>query len=90
MANWLQKFQPPAKARNLPAQRPAGSLTPMTSRAPAPDSLPNASVIYGIAASTLFVLAIYFLVTGVWVKGLLILLPAACLLGFAVYFLKVK
>jgi hypothetical protein len=88
MANWLQKFQPPAETGNLPAQRPAGSLAQRNSRPP--DTLPSASIIYGIAASTLFVLAVYFLLIGATVKGLLILLPAACLLGFAVHFLKAK
>jgi hypothetical protein len=50
--------------------------------------LPNASLIYGVAASALFVVALYFMFTGLWFTGLLVLLPGLCFLGFALHFLK--
>ncbi len=94
MANWLQKIllpAPPApKNRNLPMNVPTGQL-PVMPRAAAPqDQLPIASVIYGMAASGLFVLALYFLLTGLWFTGLLVLLPAGCFLGFALFFIKAR
>ena len=92
MANWLQKFMgstaaadkkpnlPTVTKQSLPMMRP-GNVT-------RPDSLPPASIIYGIAAGALIAVAICFLLAGSWFKGLLVLLPAACFLGFSVYFLK--
>ncbi len=92
MANWLQKIMlpvPAAKSRNLPVKvKPGQLVTPMT--VVRPEKLPNASVIYGIAASILVVIALYFLFRGVWFTGFLVLLPAACFLGFALHFLKRK
>lgn len=54
------------------------------------EKLPPASVIYGMAASGLCVLALYFLFTGLWFTGALVLLPAGCFLGFALYFIKAR
>jgi hypothetical protein len=85
MSNWLQKIIPPTtQRRNLPSQmrRPPGGPTP-------PGGLPNASIIYGMAAAGLFVIAFYYLFFGnEWIKGLLVLLPAGCFLGFALHFVK--
>jgi hypothetical protein len=92
MANWLQKILPPApaaKSRNLPVKARSGQVMSSLPVAP-PDKLPNASVIYGVAASALLVIALYFLFKGVWFTGVLVLLPAACFLGFALQFLKTK
>jgi len=90
MANWLAKFlaPPPAKARgpNLPVKAPNRPLAPRPLQPAA--KMPNASVIYGIAASVLVVLAIYFFFSGLWFSGFLVLLPAACFLGFSLHFLK--
>lgn len=51
--------------------------------------LPNASIVYGIGASILFVLALGLLFSGVWLSFVLVLLPAACLLGFAIHYIRV-
>jgi hypothetical protein len=93
MANWLQKtsqtYLSKFKTINLPMVRP-----PQLPAAPGdygpqpPASVPPASFIYGIAASALCVMSLYFIFTGHWVTGLLVLLPAAALLGFALHFLK--
>ena len=61
-------------AFNLNARREAG--------------LPNASLIYGMGSAALLVLSVYFLFTGMWLRGILVMLPAACLLGFALHFLR--
>lgn len=50
--------------------------------------LPPATIVYGCASGVLFALALYFLVTGHWVNGLLTILPAACFLGYALLFMK--
>jgi hypothetical protein len=92
MANWLEKIIPPglqkSGGRNLTANMRQGPL-PAPFRGTGPGALPNASIIYGIAASALFVIGLYFLFfTHRWVTGLLIMLPAACFLGFALHFVK--
>lgn len=51
-------------------------------------AIPNASLIYGVASAALMAICLYFLFTGMWLTGLLLLLPAGCLLGFALHFLK--
>lgn len=93
MANWLQKtsqtYLAKLKAVHLPAVRPL--QLPAVSRGGAnrsSEQLPAASVIYGVAASALLVISLYFLFTGRWATGLLMLLPAAALLGFALHFLR--
>ena len=89
MANWLEKImssgmQKPG-GRNLPAQRRQGALS-TSSRGMVPNTLPNASIIYGVAASALFVIGLYFLLFGHrWIAGLLVMLPAGCFLGFALH-----
>jgi hypothetical protein len=50
--------------------------------------MPNASIVYGVAASVLCMIAIYFLFSRLWFTGLLVLLPAACFLGFSLYFMR--
>jgi hypothetical protein len=89
MMNWLQKFLQPASQpgnkTTVPARR---APSPLTQTARAPEKLPSASVIYGIAAGALFAIAICFLVAGAWFTGLLVLLPAVCFLGFSLHFLK--
>jgi hypothetical protein len=93
MANWLQKFMPPAatgeRIRNALVPVKSGQLV-KPGMAAAPENLPNASVIYGVAASVLIVVAVYFLFTGLWFTAFLVLLPAACFLGFALHFLGSK
>jgi protein-S-isoprenylcysteine O-methyltransferase Ste14 len=83
MANWLQKIlTPPAvlpKGGNLPAQR---------NGAPPPQALPNATVIYGIGASLLFVAAFFLLLAGRWFPALAVFALGCCLTGFALHLLK--
>jgi hypothetical protein len=83
MANWLEKILPPpqSKGRNLAVQSRPGS-------APSSGQMPNASIIYGIAASVLFIVAIYFLFSRMWFTGLLVCLPASCFLGFCLHFMR--
>jgi hypothetical protein len=95
MAKWLQVlgFSAPVVTKpdaRLPVKTASTALPPMLPSAVAANGLPAPSVIYGIAASILFVIAIYFLFTGLWFTGFLTLLPAACFLGFALHFLKLQ
>jgi hypothetical protein len=90
MANWLQKLGTQnlagGKKANLPAQLQQGQLVqPPRFQA---SGLPNASIIYGVAAAALFGIALCFLLSGGWFTGLLVVLPAACFLGFSLHFLK--
>ncbi|MDP9127426.1 MAG: hypothetical protein M3N08_04090 [Pseudomonadota bacterium] len=53
-----------------------------------PATLPNASIIYGVAAGALFVMAIYLALSGSLFTGALVCLPAAAMTGFALHFMK--
>ncbi len=75
---------------NVPVPQQGKQVTVAQAAAVTPATLPSASVIYGVAASGLFVIALYFLLTGRWFTGALVLLPASCFLGFALHFLKVR
>jgi hypothetical protein len=93
MANWLEKVKtslvaaPPSA--NLPAARKRGEVgMPLGQQPLRPRKLPNASLIYGVASSVLFVVSFCFLLQGLWGTGLVVLLPALVLLGYALYFLK--
>lgn len=50
--------------------------------------LPPATIVYGTAAGAFVTFALFLLLSGHWVEGLLTLLPAGCFVGFAVHFLK--
>ncbi len=86
MANWLEKIVPrtPAnRGRTLPAPLGQGA-----SSGSSHGKLPNASVVYGVAASVLIVVALVFLMRGHWFTALIIMLPAVGFLGFALHFIK--
>jgi hypothetical protein len=96
MANWLEKILPPAGvAKDGQGAGPLAKRNPqrqVTSPNPVPivasGQLPNAALIYGIAAAALFAVALYFLFTGRWLTALLVSLPAGCFLGYALHFIK--
>ena len=91
MANWLDRVLPPAAKgkTNLPAlNNLARQIMPAAPAGGGSGKLPNASLVYGIAAGGLLAVGLYFLFTGSWFTGLLVLLPAACFLGYALYFIK--
>ncbi len=94
MANWLQRVLTPSpvgtKKAPLPVKRTQGQLALPNHPAPTHAVLPAASVIYGVAASGFFVIAVYFVLTGRWFTGALVLLPAACFLGFALHLIKTR
>jgi hypothetical protein len=75
-------------ARHLPVVRKSTPLPArMQAQGPA-GKLPNASVIYGIGASVLFVLAVFFLFKGILLTGALLIILAGCLAGYALHFLR--
>ena len=93
MANWLQKIASTALApqkQNLPAPKAPGQVAPRPPVSQPQQQLSNASVIYGMAASALFVIGLYFLFTGAWFTGFLVFLPGICFLGFALQLMKIK
>lgn len=79
----------PGKARNLPVQARAGHLPghPLKKGMGA-QNLPNATVIYGIGASLLFVSSFSLLLAGRWVPGGAVFVLGGCLTGFALHLLK--
>lgn len=93
MANWLDKVLPPPKGSGKSAQLPVVErkrpvaeygrpLPPEASR------IPNASLIYGIGATIMMVMSLFFLLQGQWFTALVILFPAICLFGYAMYFVR--
>jgi hypothetical protein len=95
MGNWLQKIlmptTPTKKAGKLPAQAPRTKhlpAQPFKYGAPLPASLPNATVIYGIGASLLFVASFSLFLAGRWFPGIGVFFLGACLTGFALHLLK--
>ncbi len=50
--------------------------------------LPNAAIIYAVAASAIFAVGILTIIGGHWISGLIILATAACLFGYALVYMK--
>lgn len=91
MARWLDRVflpTPQGKKPGLPSLDVRRDILQAFQVPKGGGKLPNASIIYGGAAAALIVLSLYFLFTGMWLTGLLLLLPAGCLLGFALHFLS--
>jgi hypothetical protein len=93
MANWLEKLLAPSsqaqKERNLPVQTRPGNLpTQPEQKLQVPQNLPNATVIYGIGASLLFVAAFYLLLSARWFPAFVVFALGMCLTGFALHLLK--
>ncbi len=84
MGNWLQKVFPPPAVPTRKSNLPATDARFQPQRT----TLPNASIVYGIGASLLFVAAFFFLISGRWFVGLGVLALGACLTGFAIYLMK--
>lgn len=84
MAGWLQKIlTPPAVRKNANALAQRGKPASQV-----PQSLPNATVIYGIGASLLFVSSFFLLLEGRWVAAAAVFAIGGCLTGFALHLLK--
>jgi len=85
MANWLQKIiNPPAvtsKSGHLPTQ--PGKHEPVL-----PQSLPNATIIYGVGAALMFVASFFLLLSWRWFPALIVFALGACLTGFALHLMK--
>jgi len=94
MQGWLQKIlNPPTQTRkssNLPVQTRNGNLPAQGQRPtpPLPQNLPNATIIYGIGASLLFVSAFFLLLSARWFPAFVVFALGVCLTGFALHLLK--
>lgn len=101
MVNFLEKLsgrRPNADAtRGSLATRSQESKFALNNRKNAPlqsnrmqnGRIPNASKVYAVAATILFVFAIYFLFfKGIVLTGILILVLAGVLFGYAVFFMR--
>jgi hypothetical protein len=97
MANWLQKLLapvPPSVKGNLPVTRSSmmqnklQKMVAIATQVRPSKSLPNAAVVYGIAAAVFLVASLALIISGAWLSGLLVLLPMSCFVGFALHFIK--
>jgi len=52
------------------------------------ENIPNASLIYGVAAAILFAIALYYLFTGTWFNGFLVFVLGVAMFGYALHFLQ--
>jgi len=90
--NWLDRLLPPPEAgrAGLPSLDLGGAWPALSQphRKGKPGALPNAALIYGIAAAILFAYALYSLATGSFMRGLLVLFPALTLFGFSLFFIR--
>lgn len=54
-------------------------------------AIPNASIVYGCAAAVMFVISLYMMFKlANWFVGLLVLVLAGTLLGYALYFMRYR
>ncbi len=94
MKGWLEKILASphlrANAPKLPTLRQGSGNLPGQQLRPLPPaaSLPNATVIYGIGASLMFVAAFFLLLQGRWFPAFIVVVLGACLVGFALHLLK--
>jgi hypothetical protein len=95
MGGWMQKILGTEvqmkNAGNLPVQASSPKNLPaqlLKAAPPLPQALPNATVIYGIGASLLFVASFSLFWAGRWFSGFWVMACGVCLLGFALYLLK--
>ncbi len=76
----------PASAQPVVATRAARGLQGPAEMAPR--GLGPAPIIYGVAGAGLIVLALFYIFSGAWLTGLILLVPAGCLIGFAYVYLR--
>lgn len=94
MANLLDLFRPREGAKKPGAKTvtvfTTGSLTnpSMREALSRKGPLPRAAAIYGAAAAIFVVITVFYLFRGQWVTGLIMILPTACLAGFAWQYMK--
>ncbi|MDD3028806.1 MAG: hypothetical protein PHS57_00785 [Alphaproteobacteria bacterium] len=85
MKNIVKKLFLPA----IQNKRGKTSLTTPSAKTPQPpQSLPNATIIYGIGASLFLVIALSLLLSGKLFSGAVLGFIGACLIGFALHLLK--
>ena len=77
------------KSSNVPALRGLSNMVRQLN-ADIPEDLPNSSLIYGVAGAVLATIALFFIFSGHFMKGFLVLIPAAGFVGFAMYFMKYR
>jgi fatty acid desaturase len=95
---WLQKIlTPPGKTTGGQARKTGFLVQLRDGNLPSnllkgmprsPEQLPNATVIYGIGASFLFVASLFLLIGGRWFPALIVFAIGLCLVGFALHLLK--
>ncbi len=92
---WIDKLSGSEKASSkksgLPALDLRGVKLPtgwMGNESSKESALPNASIIYGIGSGGLLAVSLYSFLTGAWFTGVLLLLPAGALIGFALHYIR--
>lgn len=52
------------------------------------ENIPNASLVYGVAAALLFAISLYYLFTASWLNGFLVFVLGVALFGYALHFIQ--
>jgi hypothetical protein len=92
MPGWLQKIASlptTLKEGKAPTVPPSGQLPTQPSKSVLPSqNLPNATIIYGIGASLMFVATFFLLLSARWFPAFAVFVLGLCLTGFALHLLK--
>ena len=95
MPNFLDLLRPKKEApkkpggKTLTAYSAGGAVTrPIREALSKRGPLPRAAAIYGGAAAVFAVITVFYLFRGQWITGLIMILPTACLAGFAWQYMK--
>jgi hypothetical protein len=92
MGNIMDKFRgkpSSTKAKNTLSVYSVGPLArPIQQQPQSESALPRAAAIYGAASAIFAVLTVFYLIKGIWITGAIMILPTACLGGFAYHYMK--
>ncbi|MDD2325033.1 MAG: hypothetical protein PHW63_03345 [Alphaproteobacteria bacterium] len=84
-----KQLPPPKKgSKNLPSLYAGKVVTFVKTGGKDGEKIPNASLIYGVAAILLFLLSLYYFFTAVWLTAFLVSVLAISLLGYALHYMR--
>lgn len=79
---------PPSGGSGLPVLAVKQALAQLEKRVNNGEKIPNASLIYGLGAACLIVIALYYFFTGAWLTGFLVSVLGIALFGYALHYMR--
>ena len=84
-----KQLPPPSRKKtSLPSLYVQRAVTFIQTGGQNGEKIPNASLIYGVAAGALFVIALYYFFTAAWLTAFLVSVLAIGLLGYALHYMR--